>query len=231
MIALCPRLVCVIYFVSLLMISTVTQAVTSIDYKKETAYFLMDIEYPQGFDKQETNAQIHAVVEHVQNTFLQQLAGNRNQPEADKKSTLHIRYTIPFQSPDVTSVCMETSAYQWGDAHPENHIITKNFLQGQLLQLEDVFNESAEGLKSIAVFCAQAMGSRHISTQEEINEGTAPRTDNYQNWVVTPQGLNIIFDPYQVAAGAYGAQTVSIPYAVLAPQIKSDLQRKVWLSE
>ncbi len=58
-----------------------------------------------------------------------------------------------------------------------------------------------------------------------IEEGASPDPANYQDWLLTPEALTFIFEPYQVAAYAAGPQTVSIPLTeiagLLAPQFQS----------
>ena len=44
-------------------------------------------------------------------------------------------------------------------------------------------------------------------------EGALPRADNYQVWNISPEGLQITFDEYQVAPYAAGPQSVQIPYS------------------
>jgi hypothetical protein len=39
--------------------------------------------------------------------------------------------------------------------------------------------------------------------------------ENYRNWNITPDGLMITFDEYQVAPYAAGPQTVTVPYSEL----------------
>ncbi len=40
------------------------------------------------------------------------------------------------------------------------------------------------------------------------------------NFTVTHQGLQLLFDPYEVASGAEGAQVVHIPWSALKPFLK-----------
>ena len=53
-------------------------------------------------------------------------------------------------------------------------------------------------------------------------QGAGPLPENYQDWLLTPDALVFIFEPYQVAAYAAGPQRVTILLAdlqdILAPQ-------------
>lgn len=67
-------------------------------------------------------------------------------------------------------------------------------------------------------------------TLKMLDEGTAPNTDNYDNFVVlsghtamSPSpGLRFVFPPYQVAAYVYGTQTVDVPAAVFRQWLKPE---------
>jgi hypothetical protein len=54
----------------------------------------------------------------------------------------------------------------------------------------------------------------HGST--EGAEGASAKLENYRNWLVKRQGLEITFDPYQVGPYVAGPQYVTIPYKALA---------------
>ena len=58
--------------------------------------------------------------------------------------------------------------------------------------------------------------------QDIWEEGAAPTADNYSNWNVTKKGLLIPFPAYQVAAYAYGPQTVIVPYSALKDIVRPD---------
>lgn len=44
-----------------------------------------------------------------------------------------------------------------------------------------------------------------------ISEGTAPKEENFENFLITDNALIIIFDPYEVAPYAAGSVFVEIP--------------------
>lgn len=55
-----------------------------------------------------------------------------------------------------------------------------------------------------------------------IERGAAPDLKNYNSWTISKKGIEITFDPYQVAAYAAGPQHVSAPYSALKGIIKPD---------
>lgn len=58
-----------------------------------------------------------------------------------------------------------------------------------------------------------------ISYQDSLffNAGTEAKEVNYRNWSITPEGLKIIFNEYQVGPGCIGIIDIVIPFADLQP--------------
>ncbi|HWW75520.1 MAG TPA: RsiV family protein, partial [Pyrinomonadaceae bacterium] len=57
---------------------------------------------------------------------------------------------------------------------------------------------------------------------EGIRAGAEPKAENYENWTITPRGLVVTFDYYQLGSYAAGAQKIILPYAELKDVIKPD---------
>lgn len=68
----------------------------------------------------------------------------------------------------------------------------------------------------IASYYQDELSRRNIGYDGLFVSGADPTPENYRNWNITPGGLLISFDPYQVAAYAAGPQEVLIPYAKLS---------------
>jgi ABC-type nitrate/sulfonate/bicarbonate transport system ATPase subunit len=49
-----------------------------------------------------------------------------------------------------------------------------------------------------------------------IREGTEPVIENFSSLALTPKGICVYFQPYQVAPWAAGAQNVTVPLEALA---------------
>ncbi len=69
-------------------------------------------------------------------------------------------------------------------------------------------------LDKIANYCIAQLKTRNIGF-EAFTSGAQPTPENYGNWNITPDGLLITFDEYQVAAYAAGPQEVVVPYTEL----------------
>ena len=57
---------------------------------------------------------------------------------------------------------------------------------------------------------------------ESAESGSARDLDNYQDFLFVPEGLQIIYDPYQVAPYVYGAVYITIPWNELGAILKSE---------
>jgi hypothetical protein len=99
-----------------------------------------------------------------------------------------------------------------------------NKTSGERYTLGNIFTNETEGLKALAAYVMNELKKRNISDSEWISDGAGPNKDNYQNFAFTEEGINVFFDPYQVAAYAAGPQTVTVPYSALKSVLIPDLQ-------
>ncbi len=213
----------------LLLNVVIAQAITPVTIKKETADYLLDIKYPQGFQSADVNSVIKNFIEKTQKQFMKDLAEDADTPaDAPGKTGLNITYSVPYKSKNALSVRFNVSIYHRGAAHPSNTVVVENFVAGHPVKLADLFVPGADYLKPIAAFCKKAITAKKISDEKWINEGTKPVEENYQVWSFTDKGIAIIFNSYQVAAYVYGEQTVAIPRAAIASLMKPELSKIVW---
>lgn len=102
-----------------------------------------------------------------------------------------------------------------GGAHGLEVTHTINFdKNGIRLSVGDLFTNGMDGLKTIAPYVQGQLNKLAISDKDWIAEGAAPSVQNYQNFLVTEDGITFMFDPYQVAPYAAGAQQVDVPLSV-----------------
>ena len=112
--------------------------------------------------------------------------------------------------------------YIEGSAHPGSHsrTVTYDLEAGQDVRMEQLFQPGSDYLERIANYCITQLKTRNIGF-EAFASGAQPLPENYGNWNITPDGLLITFDEYQVAAYAAGAQEVVVPYTELKSVIDS----------
>jgi len=121
---------------------------------------------------------------------------------------------------NLISLRFQIMIYIEGAAHPGTHsrTVTYNLEAGSDVKLSQLFLPDSGYLERIANYCILQLSTRDIGF-EAFADGAKPIPENYGNWNVTPDGLLITFDEYQVAAYAAGAQEVVVPYTELQPVI------------
>jgi sirohydrochlorin ferrochelatase len=128
-------------------------------------------------------------------------------------SSLDQTYTLISQTGDLWSLKLDFRFYSDGAAHPGLYNITLNYDlgQGRELALNDLFLPNSGYLEAIANYCITEL-SKQPGFDEPFSEGARPTPENYDNWNISPEGLLITFDMYQVAPGASGPIQVLVPY-------------------
>ncbi|MDX1660242.1 MAG: RsiV family protein [Gemmatimonadota bacterium] len=126
----------------------------------------------------------------------------------------------------ILNVEAAASTYGTGAAHPNHHTWTLvwDLESGIELGLADLFEPGSGWIDTLSVR-AVTMLCRDLGEgcdDEWIRSGAGPREENFSAWTVVPDGLRVVFDPYQVASYAAGPQVVVVPWAALAPVLAAD---------
>jgi uncharacterized protein DUF3298 len=160
---------------------------------------------------QRLNELVTKEVDIWRQSFLQNTA-----PTVNNGSTLEVTYTLLSQIGDLWSFKFDFSFYSDGAAHPGLNSLTLNYDlgQGKELALADLFLPNTNYLEAISKYCIAEL-SKQPFFDGPFSEGAQPTPENYRNWNMTPAGLMITFDEYQVAPYAAGPQQVVVPYSEL----------------
>jgi hypothetical protein len=155
-------------------------------------------------------------------------------PDAAEDS-LDIRYAMRLLTAEMVSVEFRMDYYEHGAAHGSHafHVVNYDAKAGRELRLADLFRPGSNYLAKVSEAAVRQVrrwnkdsaeygsGEPYLS-EVGITEGAAPDAKNYQNWTLTPRGLVVTFDYYQLGAYAAGAQKVVLPYADLKDVIRTD---------
>ncbi|HZS43182.1 MAG TPA: RsiV family protein [Candidatus Paceibacterota bacterium] len=117
--------------------------------------------------------------------------------------------------------------YSAGAAHPGSNVLTLNYnlVTADVLSLANLFKPGAQYLEAISEYSIKTL-KKNLGTDAEpaaIEEGAAPKQENFNAFLVTDNGLEIIFTEYQVAAYAAGEQEVTIPWSELKDILNPNL--------
>jgi hypothetical protein len=161
------------------------------------------------------NREAAALVQAELEAFKQNLQSMPPVP-VSAGSSFDMRYTLVSPPGEVLSLKFGIDAYVEGAAHPYHltHTLTYDLQKGRDVSLDQLFLPGSDYLAALADYCKAELGRRDIAF-DASNTGADPTPENYRNWNITPQGLLITFDEYQVAAYAAGHQDVVIPYRAL----------------
>ncbi len=201
----------------------------------------IDVEYPQltgsgSPNYEKFNQTMRGLVNKKVAEFRADMTANAEDPSLapppeSPGSDLHIGYSIELAKDDLISVSLSVGTYAAGAAHPNSYSDVVNFdlKNGKLLRLSDLFQPGSKYLATIAAYCiadlkkqGQKQGAESMLDDDWVQRGAGADAENYRSWTIGKQGLEIVFDAYQVAAYAAGSQHVFVPYAALKDIIKPD---------
>ena len=136
-------------------------------------------------------------------------------------NSMYLEYYPTTTEHGIVSIHFTVSNYIMGAAHPFSYSTTLNYdlAEERSLELDELFLPSSEYLGPLAAQCIKIISETGYL---DFPDGAAPEPDNYRNWNITPDGILISFDPYQIAPYAVGPQQALVPYAALQSMIDPD---------
>jgi Protein of unknown function (DUF3298) len=190
------------------------------------------------------------MLSHIFHYRLQKIEQNSNRYNFGQEENLRTNeYYANCREPDVVgklvSIQYSITTYDGGDAHPNLHFKVYNFLvdpvallepihrifQDEKTALEVVQREARSQLKTALSEPARA-GGGNWDRNEQVEVGTST-WEHFRAARFTERGLELLFEPYQVAAYVYGPQTAQVPYSTLVPlmrpQYVSLMQLERWI--
>lgn len=137
-------------------------------------------------------------------------------------------YDVIFANTEMISVLFSYSTF-FGGAHPNHFSVAFNYdlKHGVEVKLPELFTPKAAYLKAISDYSIKEL--KKLRTTDSVEEGAAPKAENFKSWNLTPVGLRFTFDHYQVGAYAVGQHEVTVPYALLKPLAKPDGLLAQWV--
>lgn len=189
---------------------------------EDTPGFAVDIDYPVL-----CAAPANRVIRDYVTTVLADF--KKDFPEHDRsayphKHTMDVRYAAwTALGERVVSVKLHTTVFS-GGAHPNNWPETWVFDlgDGHPLALDDIFVNVRDALAVIAPMVRETLAASlgRMNQPDMLADGTLPTAANYQDFILTDEGVAFFFAPYQVAPYAAGEQVVTLPYATLGELLR-----------
>lgn len=207
---------------------------------EEAPYYTVDATYPtQTTLATSASAQADQAAVATMKTFVEgaiaQFKKDGNFPNLSKediqmlglgerKYAIDIKYTMYQNESTLSYVYLLYT--DTGGAHPNTNYRTFTFDKktGALLSLKDVFAANAPYLqtlstKSRAVLPGKIAAMENVTVKEvgidDINSGTKPELEAFQNFYFEGSSLVLLFPPYQVGPYVLGMITLPIPTSEL----------------
>ncbi|MBZ0087793.1 MAG: DUF3298 domain-containing protein [Thermomonas sp.] len=145
--------------------------------------------------------------------------------------SLDIDYEIPRNDGKLFSVVFGIYSYA-GGAHPNHNSVAFNFLlpEGAQIDIEQVI-DGRKGLQRLSALTIaklnRALLPDELSMPEMIQGGAGPEWGNFQTFVLLPDKLKILFDPYAVGPYSSGPQEVEFPLSALKDILRTNLRTPV----
>ncbi|MBQ7608991.1 MAG: DUF3298 domain-containing protein [Desulfovibrionaceae bacterium] len=127
-------------------------------------------------------------------------------------------YSISRPSQKALSITFELWNHV-GGPHPNLDVITLNYslINGQRLSLADIFALPDVALKLMSKVARADLQERYGTGRTHmLYRGTEPLIENFSSLTLTPTGISVNFQPYQVASWEMGVQKVDITLEDLA---------------
>lgn len=185
---------------------------------EETSEYKITYEYPQlkGLESKEVQEALNASFapnpKQIKGSFLEARADQARWEGELFQSFNNTTYDIGYLSPELLSIKITKSEYLGYEAHDHQNALTATYdlKTGKQLQLTDVVQDMDQLVRLVsAELNIRGDGFPNSYRPEEL---TAKELDKF---VLTDQGLVIVFDPYEVAPFGIGYVEVLIPYNLL----------------
>jgi hypothetical protein len=134
----------------------------------------------------------------------------------------YVNYEVSYSGINFVSVVLYLYYYE-GGAHGSSVAYSFNYDldYNRNVKLSDLFEGNY--LEIISDFCkAELMKDSENADADWVNEGAAPKAENYETFTLNEEGLIIHFQQYQVLPYVAGAPDVFIPEKVLKNVVRKD---------
>ena len=192
---------------------------------KEKDKYKYDVTYPvikeKEFDK--------AMKEYVNNEIEKFESDVKKLDDKKEKelSALHIKFEIEHLAKQTMTVKFEKSVFT-GGGKPKDTVKTFTYdkKEEKFLTLKDLFKKDEDYLKLVSEKSYNDLQQDGEIAQDDalLKEGTAPKKENFKEFILKNEDLILVFNRSQVAATALGVQQVIIPLQDVKDNLKKEYQ-------
>ncbi|MFA7309348.1 MAG: DUF3298 domain-containing protein [Candidatus Paceibacterota bacterium] len=173
------------------------------DVYASTATYKVEAHYPQ-FGIPSVDTKIKSTVEKAVAEFESYPANPAD--SAVPQNEFNGSFNSVYVGADVVSVALLLSEYT-GGAHPNTNIVSVNVdpRTGRELTLNDALAMTGKTLSQVATESLAQVETK-IGADMTFPEGADPKPENYSTFIISKEKVTFIFNSYQVAPYAAGAQ-------------------------
>jgi hypothetical protein len=181
------------------------------------------VEYPQldGLSvglRNQLNGSIRGTIERALSEFLR---AARDAQSADQSSGFTCTGAVVRLTQRLASARVDCGIYIAGAAHPNpaTYTFDCDLRLGRVLALADLFRPGTDYLRFLSDRSRPLLRSQLVPLgawdEAQVSAGTAPEDKNFKTFLLEPYTLRLVFEKYQVAAGALGPREVAVTYGDL----------------
>lgn len=196
----------------------------------ETSRYRVDIVYPvlSNPDQDEIEADVNGYIKSLITTYKNEVTAI-DSSDSVSKPFITLDYEVKFLNSNFVSIVLSGSQY-FGGAHPGSVYSTINYdlKNNQVLELSDIFNTSSGYLEQLSLQSKTELVSMlGIDESDELLvSGTSDDEDNFKLIYFSGEdsidSVGVIFNEYQVASYAAGAQTIEFDNELFSGMYNSE---------
>ncbi len=182
----------------------------------------------QGVAK-DFNKMIRDNVEKERKKFTDALKENvrpKGAPDIDDEH--RVACTVVAKTPKYASFIFDHYEMTSGMAHPDNWYSSINWSStGKTLVIEDLLIPGKKAMERLSAESGRLLKAKADKSSGDLrSEGWAPKAVNFKNFCISPEGLHVYFNFYQVGSRPAGAPDILIPWKALE-DVLSPLAKKL----
>src|SRR2546423_3727065 len=195
--------------------------------RKGQPRYEISVEYPQlegadGASVVRFNEMIRGEVTKDAAAYRKDFLGGRDGSEFD------LSYGVGLANDDLVSVDLIYYFY-YGGAGQRNAVsgtINYDLKRGRLIKFEELFRTGADYMQLLGDYCLRDLKNQYKderwATDELLRLHVEKVVGDEKKWMITPEGLDFIFDSTEFGPPGAGETNVVVPYAALRQVIRPD---------
>ena len=207
-------------------LALVTKSFAEKNRKGEPTYEI-SVEYPQLDGS--TNPNITRFNEMIRSKVMKDTATYRDDFRGGYKgSEFYLSYGVGLANDDLISIDLIYYFY-YGGAGQRNAIsetLNYDLKNGRVLKFEELFRPGTNYEKLLTDYCVRDLKRHYADEQSMTDETIRLHVDNVvgddTKWIITPDGLDFIFDSSEIGPPGAGEANVIVPYKSLRQVINRD---------